>query len=130
MREYIYSLLDLHDAASLLDIGCGDGYDLLRIGSMVGKEVRLIGIDTSSEAIEKAVSYTGGDSRYSFEVANLDVTLPFETETIDIVYSMNFLECIVNIDTLIKDIHRVLRPGGQVVFAHFDWEYAAHQRYR
>jgi len=122
MRKYIYSLLDLRKASSLLDIGCGDGYDLHRIGQMAGKEARLIGIDTSSEAIDKAVSYTGEDSRYSFEVATLDETLPFETETLDIVYSMNFLECIVNKDTLIKDIHRVLRPGGQVVFAHFDWD--------
>jgi len=52
MREYVYSLLDLRKAAALLDIGCGDGYDLHRIGNMAGKEMRLIGVDASMEARE------------------------------------------------------------------------------
>ena len=122
MREYVYTLLDLRNAAALLDIGCGDGYDLHRIGQMAGKEMRLMGIDASAEAIERAVSCTGEDSRYSFEVANLDGSLPYEAEAFDIVYSMNYLECIADKDDIIKDVHRVLRPGGQVVCAHFDWD--------
>ena len=33
MRNYIYSLMDLDGVRAVLDIGCGKGYDLRRIGS-------------------------------------------------------------------------------------------------
>lgn len=122
MREYIYSLLDLSNAKAILDIGCGYGYDLWRIGQIVGDNTRLVGIDVSSKAIEHAISDTKDDSRYSFSVVDLSSWLPFERETFDIVFSNNFLECITDKDSLVKEIHRVLRQNGQVVFAHFDWD--------
>jgi len=32
MREFIYSLIDITSARSILDLGCGDGLDLIKIG--------------------------------------------------------------------------------------------------
>lgn len=48
--------------------------------------------------------------------------LNFNDDFFDAVYSCNTLECIKNKDKLLREIARVLKPGGQVVFAHYDWD--------
>jgi len=40
MRNYIYSLMDLDGVRAVLDIGCGKGYDLRRIGEMLNTLAR------------------------------------------------------------------------------------------
>lgn len=35
MREFIYSLIAVKPRMSLLDLGCGRGYDLCRMGELV-----------------------------------------------------------------------------------------------
>lgn len=122
MREYIYSLIDIANTKAVLDIGCGDGYDLWRIGNIRNDNVRLIGVDSSTKAIEAARSKTQKDSRFSFLVGDVSSGLPFENQKFDIVISNNLLECIINKDALIKEVYRVLGDNGQVVFAHFDWD--------
>ena len=122
VREYIYSLMDIDNAKAILDIGCGDGYDLWQISHIANENIRLVGIDSSTKAIESAHLETQGDSRFSFLVGNVSSGLPFEKEEFDTVFSINLLECIIDKDALIKEVHRVLRANGQVVFAHFDWD--------
>lgn len=122
MREHIYSHLDLCQAEAILNIGCGHGYDLLRIGTMASDNARLFGIDRSVKAIKEAKQCMGGDPRYSFSVVDAASGLPFGSETIDIAFSSNFLECIRSKDKFLDAVYRILRPNGQVVFAHCDWD--------
>lgn len=48
--------------------------------------------------------------------------MPFEDESYDVVYSSNVLECIRDKEALLSEVYRVLRPDGQVVFSHVDWD--------
>ncbi|MHB9133384.1 MAG: methyltransferase domain-containing protein [Armatimonadota bacterium] len=122
MREFIYSLLDLYHAEAILDIGCGSGGDLLQIGKRITKNVRLVGIDSMATGITEAKIRTGDDPRFEFIVADAAKGLKFPDETFDLVVSTNMLECVVDTDALLREVHRVLKPGGQVVFAHYDWD--------
>jgi len=122
MREYAYSLIDLDGVRSVLDLGCGKGYDLHRIGEMLGPDARLVGLDGSEEAIEAAKSEVGDDRRCELILADASRPLPFADGEFDLVYSRDMLECIPDKDALIREVHRVLRPGGQVVFVHWDWD--------
>jgi SAM-dependent methyltransferase len=121
LQEFLCSLLDLCQAESILDIGCGSGSDLLKFGELATK-ASLIGLDSSQQAIDAASSLSAGDSRFTFTTADASKDLPFEDETFDIVYSKNFLECVSDKDAMIREVHRILRPGGQVAFSHWDWE--------
>jgi SAM-dependent methyltransferase len=40
----------------------------------------------------------------------------------DVVFSNNFLECVGDKGAFLHEVARVLRPGGQVVCAHWDWD--------
>lgn len=121
MREYVYSLIDLEGVHSVLDLGCGKGYDLRRIGEMIGPDARLVGVD-ALEKNEAVWAELGGDPRFELQVADVSKGVPFADGEFDLVYSRDMLECIPDKDALIREVHRVLRPGGQVVFVHWDWD--------
>lgn len=122
MREFIYSLMEIPAAGAILDLGCRDGYDLRRIGERASRETRLVGLDLSPEAIETAAKEMEHDPRYSFAVADVSLGLPCQSESFDVVFSNNVLECVIDKDALLQEVHRVLLPDGQVVFAHFDFD--------
>ena len=48
--------------------------------------------------------------------------LPFADGAFDAVYSLNMLECVADKAALLAEMARVLRPGGAVVCAHWDWD--------
>ena len=59
-------------------------------------------------------------------VANLEEGLPFIPDnSVDEVYSSHFLEHIKNIDSLLKEIHRILKPTGihKAIVPHFSNPY-------
>ena len=122
MREYVYSLIDLEGVRSVLDLGCGKAYDLRRIGEMLGPDARLVGVDALEKQNEVAWAELGGDPRFELGVADVSHGVPFADREFDLVYSRDMLECIPDKDALIREVHRVLRPGGQVVFVHWDWD--------
>lgn len=122
VHEHILSLLDGSSATAVLDIGCGRGEHLRMFTEQVPESVQLVGIDSSEKAIEEARTVTAGDPRFTFLVHDVTEGVPFEDETFDRVFSVNVLEAIPDKDSLLKEVHRVLRPGGRVVFSHFDWD--------
>lgn len=122
MHEYIYSLIDFKDATALLDIGCGKGYDLFQFGQRCSAKAKLVGIDSAFRAIKKAKEITTGDSRFILINQDISSGLPFANESFDVIYSNNVLECIRDKDFLISEVCRVLKPHGQVIFCHFDWD--------
>lgn len=122
MREYIYSKIDLEHVKAILDLGCGNGTDLIEIGKKTSGKLQLVGLDSMPKNIEIAQNKTRGDSRFSFSVRDVALGIPFKDDFFDIVVSNNFLECISDKDFLINEVCRVLKPKGQIVFAHFDWD--------
>ena len=122
IREQVYSLVSLDHASSILDLGCGFGNDLFSLGQRCGPDARLTGIDSAFKPIEKAREKTQNDPRFAFIHKDIESGLPFEDESFDVVWSCNLLECIKDKDALLSEVSRVLKPDGQVVFSHIDWD--------
>ena len=122
VREFMLSLLDLGGIRTVLDIGCGKGRDLKAIGESMDVGAHLLGVDVSDKAVDAARELVADDPRFAFVVHDVSAGLPFEDETFDLVYSVDLLECITDKDSLVREVSRVLRPGGQVAFAHWDWD--------
>src|SRR4051812_43893688 len=94
----------------VLEIGCGLGTD----GAQFAKAgAQYTGIDLTDAAIDLA--------RRRFELFNLPGTfrvadaekLDFPDNSFDIVYSHGVLHHTPDTETAIREIHRVLRPGGR-----------------
>ena len=99
----------------VLEIGCGNGYLLQRMRTQF-PDISLTGLDYSPDMVALA-------NKRNIEnctVRQGDVcALPFETESFDVVVSER---CLVNLldpaaqDRALKDIHRILKSGGHLIF--------------
>ncbi|AKB80726.1 hypothetical protein MSBR3_0148 [Methanosarcina barkeri 3] len=122
IQSHILSFIDFSKASTFLDIGCGKGYDLIEISNRAYKEAKLYGVDVKTNLIEFAKMQTERDCRFTFDVYDVEDGLKFEDESIDVIVSCNVLECIKNKSKLLHEIHRVLKPDGKIIMAHFDWD--------
>lgn len=95
---------------SILDYGCGVGawLDLL---SHAHPDAQIFGVDISKTAIEKAKDKF---PKYHLESFN-GLMAPFAEAQFDLVFSYHVLEHVDDIDASIKDIARMLKPGGYSV---------------
>jgi SAM-dependent methyltransferase len=100
---------DKYRGARLLEIGCGMGTDLLQFAR---GGARCVGIDLTPRSVEIsrhrfALYGTSGN----FMLADGE-QLPFASETFDVVYSNGVLHHTPDTAGAIREVHRVLRPGG------------------
>ncbi len=95
----------------LLEIGCGMGTDLLQFAR---GGARVTGTDLTPRSIEISRQHLTiyGESG-DFAIADCE-TLPFANESFDVVYSNGVLHHTPDTAGAVREIHRVLRPGGQV----------------
>ena len=121
-RAWLVALTDVPPGGTAVDLGCGRGEDLLLLADRHPAAARLIGVDASEASLAAAASAAAADPRLSFQHAALDGSLPFSDASVDLVYSHNLLECLPEHGRFAREIARVLRPGGQAVVAHWDWD--------
>jgi SAM-dependent methyltransferase len=82
----------------------------------------LIGLDNSGQSLAIAQEHAARDPRLRFEPHDLQNALPFGDASVDVPNSSNLLECLPDPAMLVREMARVLRPGGQVVAGHWDWD--------
>lgn len=96
----------------VLDVGCGNAYVLARYASQ-GAEVN--GIDITEAAIEISKKrFKNNGLKGFFQLADAE-KLPFPNNTFDLVCSMGVLHHVPNTQSALKEIFRVLKPGGKFI---------------
>jgi 2-polyprenyl-3-methyl-5-hydroxy-6-metoxy-1,4-benzoquinol methylase len=88
----------------LADVGCGTG-DLWL--ALRGRFRTCIGVD--------AVRYEGLPPDVDFQVADLDAGLPLSDASVDAVAAVEVIEHLENPRAFVRELARVVRPGGWVV---------------
>ncbi len=120
-RDWLLSFLPVPNAMSIVDLGCGTGHDLIAFADgHPDIDGRFTGLDSSEKSIAGARAQSGHDPRLSFVRHDLKRPLPFEPATVDAVFTNNALECLPEPVNCVREIARILRPGGTVVAAHWD----------
>ena len=96
--------------ASLLEVGCGMGTDLLQFARA---GARVTGVDLTPRSIEISrhhLNVYGQQGNFAITDAE---KLPFAEGSFDLVYSNGVLHHTPDTAGAIREIHRVLRPGGE-----------------
>jgi SAM-dependent methyltransferase len=97
----------LTPGAQVVDLGCGRG-DSVDVFRAVDPTVRWIGVDLPSSA--EVDERTRDDAEFrTFD----GVRLPFDDESVDLVFCKQVLEHVERPHELVTDVARVLRPGGR-----------------
>ncbi len=115
MQPWIHKLIgsvQLKDGSKLLEVGCGQGVDLLEF---VKRGFSTTGADLSSESISLAREYFKLSKRKgSFLVSDAE-NLGFDDNSFDVVYSYGVLHHTTDTQKAIDEVHRVLKPGGAAI---------------
>ncbi len=102
--------------SAVLDVGCGTGRLALHAAKIVGAEGKVAGIDPSPLRIEVASKKDGNKScaNIFFKVGRAENLSGFADSSFDAIYLCAVLHWIADKKTALKEIHRVLKPGGRV----------------
>lgn len=111
--EQAIELMGIQPDARVIDVGCGSGW-ATRLMAQKAREGRAVGIDVSDEMIEVARESSATVLNVEFRVATAE-KLPFEAGEFTDAFSMESLYYYADMAGALKEIKRVLKPGGQFV---------------
>jgi SAM-dependent methyltransferase len=128
-RPATLSLLPEVRGLRVLDAGCGPG---VYAEWMTNRGARVVAVDASPKMLALARARVG--PRVAFIEADLGRELSFlEDAAFDLVVSPLVLDSLPDWDGVFREYHRVLRPGGHLVFSvghpFFDFQYFGSERY-
>jgi ubiquinone/menaquinone biosynthesis C-methylase UbiE len=119
-KERSYELLELQAGQSILEVGCGLGDDLRRMGQRLGNTGQLVGVDASLALLEQARSRLIDWPRIEWIHADAR-RLPFPTDYFDRCRIDRTLQHIQHPEQVVVEMARVLKPGGRVLAYDNDW---------
>ncbi|MEM6638725.1 MAG: class I SAM-dependent methyltransferase [Pseudomonadota bacterium] len=101
--------------ARVLDVGIGAGAFSLALLDSMSSAVELTGVDLSAAMLQEALARLA-ERKVQADLYQSDIrSLPFESAHFDVVISAHVLEHLTEPVAALKEIRRVLRPGGWLV---------------
>lgn len=99
--------------ARVLDLGCAGGF----MSEAIAKSgAQVTGIDPAAEAIAAAQAHaeaSGLSIRYDVGVGE---ALPYADDAFDVVVCVDVLEHVTDLQRVLDEVYRVLKPGGVFLF--------------
>ncbi len=113
-----FALGEVRSGDTVLDIGCGAGFDLYVAGRMTGPTGRVCGIDLTAEMVERArVNLAQAGIAHAEVVKVDDEQIPHPDAAFDLVISNGVINLSPDKLAFFREIFRVLKPGGRLQFA-------------
>ncbi|MBB3047284.1 SAM-dependent methyltransferase [Litorivivens lipolytica] len=111
----------------ILDLGSGSGRDVYALSALVGEQGYVVGVDMTPEQLAVARAHQDYHrEQFGYAASNVEFLegyiekldeLGLEDNSFDIVIS----NCVINLspdkDAVLKEVYRVLKPGGEFYFS-------------
>lgn len=93
---------------NVLDIGCGAGHSSALINAT---GATVVGVDAAQGMVDYANKTFDG---IDFQVGGIE-ELAFEDDEFDVVFAANSVQYAAHLDTALRELRRVCKPGGSIV---------------
>lgn len=130
LPTWVLDLLEVHPSDSILEVGSGPGVGLQLAAARVHRS-RIAGVDSSETMFEMAHRR----NRVLIEAGRIELhlgsaeELPFDDAIFDKAMTMNSLHLWPDPVSGLKEIKRILRPGGRIAVAFTRFSYTAADRF-
>ncbi len=104
----------------VIDVGCGPGFFLSELLAEVGPEGTLTGVDNSPDMLAFARRRTEGAENVALHEGDA-LSLPVPDGAFDAAICVQVLEYVDDAAGALRELHRVLQPGGRAVVWDVDW---------
>ncbi len=121
LRRWSIESLSLHAGQRALEVGCGPGAMSFALADAVGTTGAVSGIDNSGIMIEEAKRRSAAHAQVEFDTGDAQ-QLRYGDGQFDACYSERVFQHLDAPELALKEMLRVLRPGGRVVVVDTDWE--------
>ncbi len=122
-RDKVLALLAPREGERALDIGCGPGLTTESLAQGVGTRGRVRGVDIAPAMLSIARRRCASLPQVSFELADV-ARLPYADASFDVALASQVYEYVEDIDGALRELARVIRPGGRALLVDTDWESA------
>ena len=115
--EALMQAAEVKRGMAVLDVACGTGDPALSLAAAVGSDGQVTATDLMPELVAAAEkgAQEQGLSNIAFRQADAE-DLPFSDQTFDVVTCRHGVMFFPNVQRALKEVHRVLKPGGRAVF--------------
>jgi len=111
--EWILSKIEFIKGCRILEVGCGTGNLWAKHPQLVESFSALVLTDISPGMIELVREKYAGRKNIHIQVMDV-LDMPFEANSFDIIVANSMLYHVNDVEAALENIHRVLRPGGEL----------------
>lgn len=115
-RARLREALEPRDGERILEVGPGTGYYAVPVAEWIGPDGRLDVFDLQQEMLDHTLREAGRCGVENVHAEQGDATsLPYEDASFDGAYLVTVLGEIPDRDAALRELRRVLKPGGRLV---------------
>lgn len=122
-RSYKSRMLDeleIRPGQTVLDLGCGPGTDLSTLAEAATATGTVVGVDHDQATVDAARDRTARQSTVTVRLGDIH-DLPLPDRTADRARTDRVLQHVADPAQALREVRRVLRPGGRLVMGEPDW---------
>jgi ubiquinone/menaquinone biosynthesis C-methylase UbiE len=114
--EEIMDEVDIQPGFRLLDYGCGTGSFAFKAAQRAGPEGKVYALDIHPQALEKVQKGALKKGLANIETILTSCITQVDAGSIDVVLFYYVLHWLTDPDCVLRELHRVLKPGGLLSF--------------
>ena len=119
-RLQTLSAMALRAGERVLDAGCGTGLLVETIAGIVGTSGSVVGIDCSNDMLDIARGRCADIAQVKLQLGSV-IQLEQASDSFDAASCTQTLLYIDDVEAVLRELHRILKPGGRIAILETDW---------